>query len=67
MLLTAVMISGVILSATALASLLVLYELRQVGDITSSTRAIFAADTGIEWELYKNVKTAPNYPAPAAY
>ncbi len=61
MLLTAVLISGIVLSATSLAGLLTIYQLRQVTDVTNSTKAIFAADAGIEWELYKNFKdkTAP--------
>lgn len=56
MLLTAVLISGIVLSATSLAGLLTVYQLRQVTDVNNSTKAIFAADTGIEWELYKNFK-----------
>ncbi len=56
MLLTAVLISGIVLSATSLAGLLTVYQLRQVTDVTNSTKAIFAADSGIEWELYKNFK-----------
>jgi len=56
MLLTAILISGIVLSATSLAGLLTIYQLRQVTDVTSSTKAIFAADSGIEWELYKNFK-----------
>ena len=64
MLLTAVLISGIVLSATSLAGLLTIYQLRQVTDVTNSTKAIFAADSGIEWELYKNFKN-DKAPAPA--
>lgn len=55
MLLTVMMLTGVILSTTSLVALLVLYQLRQTGDITASTQAIFAADAGIECALYKQV------------
>jgi len=62
MLLTAVLISGIVLSATSLAGLLTIYQLRQVTDVNSSTKAIFAADTGIEWELYKKFGDSKAYP-----
>jgi hypothetical protein len=64
MLLTALLISGIVLSITSLAGLLTVYQLRQVTDVNNSTKAIFAADTGIEWELYKKFKDA-KAPAPA--
>ena len=53
MLLTVVLLSGVVLGATAVAGILMLQEIRQAGNATDSAKAIFAADTGIEWELYK--------------
>ncbi|HOF50188.1 MAG TPA: hypothetical protein PLH22_00645 [Candidatus Colwellbacteria bacterium] len=40
--------SIVILGATALANLLVVYELRQASSISQSTQALFSADAGIE-------------------
>ncbi|MCL4406111.1 MAG: hypothetical protein M1586_02065 [Patescibacteria group bacterium] len=40
--------SIVILGATALANLLVVYELRQSSSISQSTQALFSADAGIE-------------------
>lgn len=56
LLLTVVMLTGVILSTTSLVALLVLYQLRQTGDILASNQAIFAADAGIECALYKKFK-----------
>ncbi|MBT9169111.1 MAG: hypothetical protein DDT19_02463 [Syntrophomonadaceae bacterium] len=38
-------------------------RIRASSDITNSAKAIFAADAGIEWELYKQFKN-PNYPKP---
>lgn len=63
MILSVVLMSGAILSATLIASFLMVYHIRQATDITNSARAIFAADAGVEWELYKANKDA-NYPAP---
>lgn len=53
---TVVMLTGVILSTTSLVALLVLYQLRQTGDIVASNQAIFAADAGIECAFYKKFK-----------
>ena len=52
MLLTVMMLTGVILSTTSLVALITLYQIRQTGDVTASTQAIFAADAGIECALY---------------
>lgn len=57
MLMTVVLLSGAILSATALASLLILFQLRQAGDITASTKAVFAADAGIECVFFNKFRT----------
>lgn len=51
--LTAVMsISGAILGATAVAGFLMLYQLRASTDSENSAKAIFAADSGVEWTLF---------------
>lgn len=55
MILTVLLLSSAILSATAISALLVLFQLRQVSDIKASTQAIFAADAGIECVLYEAV------------
>jgi len=49
MVLTVTIISGLILSATAIAGLLVFYQVRESNDVISSTVAVFAADAGLEW------------------
>lgn len=56
MLLTVMMLTGVILSTTSLVALITLYQIRQTGDVTASTQAIFAADAGIECALYTKIK-----------
>lgn len=53
MLLTVLLLSGTILSATTIAGLLMLYQIRQSTDITNSTKAIYAADSGIEKRAYE--------------
>ena len=64
MLLTVLVIGGLLLGASAIAGLMMVYQLRQASDVVNSTKAIFAADTGIEWELYRMFKNS-NYAKPA--
>ena len=45
-------LSGAILGVTALAGLLMLYQSRSATDSRDSAKAVFAADTGINWALY---------------
>ena len=53
MIITILVLGGAILSATTIAGLLMLYQIRQTTDIANSGRAIYAADAGIEWSLFK--------------
>ena len=57
MLLAVLVISGTILGATTIAGLLMLNQIRQAANIGLSLQAIFAADTGVEWELFKLFKS----------
>lgn len=57
MLLSVLVISGTILGATTIAGLLMLYQIRQATNISLSTQAYFAADAGVEWELFKLFKS----------
>ncbi len=50
--LTTVMLGGLMLSATAIAGLLMFYQLRQANDAASSGMAVFAADAGLEAGLF---------------
>ena len=52
MLITVLALGGILLGATAIGGLLMTYQIRQSSDITNSTKAIMAADAGIEWALY---------------
>jgi len=61
MLITVLALGGMLLSVTAIGGLLMTYQIRQSSDITNSTKAIMAADAGIEWELYKIQKPDSNY------
>ncbi|MEK7568471.1 MAG: hypothetical protein AAB498_02495 [Patescibacteria group bacterium] len=63
MILTVLVMGGVILSASAIIGYLTFSKLRQAGDFSKSAKAIFAADAGIEWELYKYFRDA-TYPKP---
>lgn len=51
MILTVLTLGGTMLGATTIAGLLILYQIRQATDLGNSGKAIFAADTGIEWGL----------------
>jgi hypothetical protein len=53
MLLTTLAIGGTLLGATTIAGLLLVYQIRQATDLSNSAKAIYAADAGIEWGLYK--------------
>lgn len=61
MLITILALSGILLGATTIAGLLMAYQIRQAADITNSTKAIMAADAGIEWELYKISQKQKDY------
>ncbi|MBI2406017.1 MAG: hypothetical protein HYV25_00350 [Candidatus Harrisonbacteria bacterium] len=58
MLMVVVLLSGVLLGVTAIAGFLTLHQLRLATSAADSTRAIFAADTGVEWEFYKHFRCA---------
>ncbi|MFA5083937.1 MAG: hypothetical protein WC475_00925 [Candidatus Paceibacterota bacterium] len=63
MLMTVLVIGGLLLGASSIAGLLMVYQIRQSSDVVNSTKAIFAADTGIEWELYR-LFANPGYAKP---
>lgn len=56
MLVTVLAMSGTLLGATAIAGYLMLNQIRQTTDVVNSTKAIFAADAGLEWRIYKFFK-----------
>ncbi len=62
MILTVLAIGGAILGATTIASLLVVFQLKQADFSADSAKAIYASDAGVEAELYeyfKNPGTTP--------
>ena len=52
LLLVVVMMGGVLFLVTAVAGLLMFYQIQQANDTANSTISIFAADAGIERALY---------------
>jgi hypothetical protein len=58
MLLAVLTIGATMLSATTIAGLLMLYQIRQTIDFGNSAKAVFAADAGTEWALYNNLVTS---------
>lgn len=63
MLLSVLVVGGLLLGASAIAGLTMVYQLRQSSDVVNSTKSVFAADSGIEWELYRMFQDS-NYPKP---
>lgn len=63
MLLTVLVLGGSLISASTIAGYLMLLNIRRSSNITDSTGAIYAADTGVEWDLYRRFKDS-NYPKP---
>ena len=53
MLLTVLVLSATLLSVTAIAGLLTFYQIKQATNVKNSVKAIYAAETGIELELYR--------------
>ena len=58
MLMTTLILSSTLLAATTLAGLLMIYQVRQSGNATRSAEALYAADAGIEAELYRFYQNA---------
>ena len=63
MLLTVLILTGTLITATALSGILISRSLRESGNIANSMKAIYAADTGVEYELYKALRD-PSAAAP---
>ncbi|MCX6813275.1 MAG: hypothetical protein NTV77_02190 [Candidatus Azambacteria bacterium] len=63
LLLTVIIISIVLLIATLIANVVVT-QLKLAGDINDSATAIYAADSGVEWQLYQ-IRNGVSVPAPA--
>jgi hypothetical protein len=63
MILTVTMIGGMFLSATAIAGLLMFYQLQQANDAGNSTVAVFAADAVLETATYYYFNTYQYNPA----
>jgi hypothetical protein len=77
MLIAVLSLGGAILGATTVAGLLTLYQIRATTDSANSAKAIFAADSGVEWALFNHScdatsrcpgygsSTGRDYPAPS--
>lgn len=60
MFLTVVVLGAIISSVTVIAGLLVSLQIRRSADVAASTRAIFAADAGVECMLFEIFKSGKN-------
>ena len=63
LLLTIIIISIVLLIAALIVNVVVV-QLKLAGDINNSTTAIYAADSGVEWQLYQ-IRSGASASAPA--
>jgi hypothetical protein len=55
-LLTVLVLGGALLGVSTIAGYLMVLKIREASDVTNATKAIYAAETGIQWELYKTFK-----------
>lgn len=56
MILSVVILGGILLSASAIAGLLMIYQIRASNNVIASAKALFAADSGLEiatWCFFK--------------
>ena len=60
MLIAVLSLGGAILGATAIAGFLTLYQIRDTTDSENSAKAIFAADSGVEWAQFNYYCTSEN-------
>lgn len=61
MIFATIAIGATVLASATIAGLLILYQLRQAGDFSSSAVAIFAADAGTEFGLYNFYQSSTTY------
>lgn len=60
-----VLLLAVILAIALAISNIFAVEVRLAGDVTESVKAIMAADSGLEWMLFKERKVLPEDPSPS--
>ena len=58
-----VIISSIVLLTAGLIASIVMIQLKLASDISDSTIAIYAADSGVEWQLYQ-IRRGASVPAP---
>ena len=62
-LLLTVIIISIVMSIAILISNIVITQLKLAGDISDSVTAIYAADSGVEWQLYQ-IRYGTSVPVP---
>ncbi|KKU14567.1 MAG: hypothetical protein UX23_C0013G0006 [Parcubacteria group bacterium GW2011_GWB1_45_9] len=50
---TVMVLSGIMVGTTVIAGTLIKNQIRQTVGVVQSNQAIYAADAGLEWELYR--------------
>lgn len=59
MVISAFVIASALLVVTTISGMLTVFNLRQIGNYINSMKAIYAADSGIEWWLYNQFNGLP--------
>lgn len=59
MLISSFVIASALLVVTTISGMLTVFNLRQIGNYVNSMKAIYAADSGIEWWLYNQFNNLP--------
>jgi hypothetical protein len=53
MILSAFVITLSLITVTAISGIIMTFQLRQTSDVENSAKAFYAADTGVEWRMYR--------------
>ena len=61
MLVSILTLGGIMIGVTAISGLLVLYQIRMSSDAAGSAKAIFASDAGVDWALYRFLKSTSGF------
>lgn len=64
LLLTILLVAAILAIGLAISNIFAI-EMRLAGDVTESVKAVMAADSGLEWILFKERKVLPEDPPPS--
>jgi len=65
MMIVVMVLSGVIIGSVAISGIMTARQTRQTADAGASAKAVYAADAGLEWRVYKFIKDYYNCECPS--